>query len=215
MSKIKVAVFFLATLLISNFASAQSIEDGKKFFYYEKYKSAQDVFEKLVIANPNNTDAVYWLALTLITPDEFRDLPRAKELIRKTLEANSNNALLLVGMGHIELHEGKIQDAHQRFETAISLSQGKSIPVLNAIGLANGNYDSKNGDAAYAIEKLKLATTLKGFRDPETYCLLGDAYRKFIDGGNSISSYQSALAINPKYARASYRMGKVLSLIHI
>jgi len=209
MSKIKVAVFFLATLLISNFASAQSIEDGKKFFYYEKYKSAQDVFEKLVIANPNNTDAVYWLALTLITPDEFRDLPRAKELIRKTLEANSNNALLLVGMGHIELHEGKIQDAHQRFETAISLSQGKSIPVLNAIGLANGNYDSKNGDAAYAIEKLKLATTLKGFRDPETYCLLGDAYRKFIDGGNSISSYQSALAINPKYARASYRMGKV------
>jgi tetratricopeptide (TPR) repeat protein len=209
MNKIKGSVMVLTTALVMNFANAQSIEDGKKFFYYEKYKSAVSVFEKLVAANPNNVEAVYWLGLTLITPDEFKDLPRAKELYRKTLEANSNNALLVAGMGHIELHEGKTQDARNRFETAISLSQGKSIPVLNAIGLANGNYDSKNGDAAYAIEKLKLATTLKGFKDPETYCLLGDAYRKFIDGGSAISAYQSALAINPKYARAMYRMGKV------
>lgn len=209
MSKIKAAVFFLATVLITSFATAQSVEDGKKFFYYEKYTSAKDVFEKLVAANPNNTDAAYWLALTLITPDEFKDLPRAKEILRKALEANSNNALLLVGMGHVELHEGKTQDARQRFETAISLTQGKSIPVLNAIGLANGNYDSKNGDAAYAIEKLKQATSVKGFKDPETYCLLGDAYRKFIDGGNAIAAYQNALTINPKYARAFYRIGKV------
>jgi len=209
MSKIKAAVFFLATVLITNFATAQSIEEGKKFFYYEKYTSAKEVFEKLVAANPNNTEAAYWLALTLITPDEFKDLPRAKELLRKTLESNSNNALLLVGIGHIELHEGKTQDARQRFETAISLTQGKSIPVLNAIGMANGNYDSKNGDAVYAIEKLKQATTVKGFKDAETYCLLGDAYRKFIDGGNAIAAYQNALAINPKYARAFYRMGKV------
>jgi tetratricopeptide (TPR) repeat protein len=209
MNKIKAAVLILATIFVANVVTAQSIEDGKKFFYYEKYKSAQDVFEKLVAANPNNTDAVYWLALTLITPDEFKDLPRAKELLRKTLETNSNNPLLLVGMGHIELHEGKVQDARQRFETALSLSQSKSIPVLNAIGIANGNYDSKNGDAAYAIEKLKLATTLKGFKDPETYCLLGDAYRKFIDGGSAIQAYQNALAINPKYVRALYRIGKV------
>ncbi len=209
MSKIKAAVFLLATVLITNFVNAQSIQDGKKFFYYEKFTSAKNVFEKLIAANPNNTEAVYWLALTLITPDEFKDLPRAKELLRKGLEANSNNALLLVGMGHIELHEGKAQDARQRFETAISLSQGKNIDVLNGIGLANGNFDSKNGDAAYAIEKLKLATTIKGFKDPETYCLLGDAYRKFIDGGNAIAAYQNALAINSKYARAYYRIGKV------
>jgi hypothetical protein len=38
---------------------------------------------------------------------------------------------------------------------------------------------------------------------------LGDAYRKFQDGGNAILSYQAALAIDPKYARANYRIGKV------
>lgn len=209
MNKIKAAVLFLITVLFANAVIAQTIEDGKKFFYYEKYVSAKNVFDKLVTANPNNTDAAYWLGQVLVHRED-KDIAGAKELYRKTLEANSNSALLTAGMGHVELLEGKTQDARNRFETAISLSQGKSIPVLNAIGIANGDFESKNGDAAYAIEKLKLATTIKGFKDPETYCMLGDAYRKFADGGgNAVTAYQSALAINPNYARANFRMGKV------
>ncbi len=208
MKKIKAAVLFVAAAFILSFGNAQSIDEGKKFLYYEKYISAKSVFEKLLAANANNTDAAYWLGQTLLSADDA-NVAGAKTLYQKTLAANSNNALLTAGMGHIELLEGKTQDARNRFETAISLSQGKNIPVLNAIGLANGNFDIKNGDAAYAIEKLKQATTLKGFKDPETWCLLGDAYRKLIDGGNAITSYQSALTANPTYARAKYRIGKV------
>ena len=55
----------------------------------------------------------------------------------------------MAGIGHIELIEGKKQDARNHFEAAVSLSQGKNIAVLNAIGFANGNPDQKNGDAAY------------------------------------------------------------------
>jgi len=209
MNKIKAALFFVTAVLFVNFVTAQSIEDGKKFLYYEKYKSAKNVFEQLVAANPNNVDAVYWLGQTMIRPDDNKDIAGAKALYQKALAANSNSALLTAGMGHIELLEGKTQDARNRFETAISLSQGKSIPVLNAIGFANADFDSKNGDAAYAIEKLKLATTLKGFKDPETYTIMGDAYRKLADGGSALTAYQSALAIDPKYARAPYRIGKI------
>jgi len=209
MKTIKAAVLFVTLALFAGMASAQNLEDGKKLFYYGKYISAKNVFEKILAASPNNPDASYWLGLTLLTADENKNIGAAKEIFRKALEANSNSAILIAGMGHIELHENKIQDARNRFETAISLTQGKSIPVLNAIGLANGDFDSKNGDGAYAIEKLKQATTLKGFKDPETWCLLGDAYRKIIDGGNAITAYQSALAINSNYARALYRIGKV------
>jgi Flp pilus assembly protein TadD len=209
MNKIKAAVLFVTTAWFINSVNAQSIDDGKKFLYYEKYKSAKSVFEKLLAANPNNVDAAYWLGQTLIAPEDNKNVAGAKELYRKTLETNSNSALLTAGMGHIELLEGKTQDARNRFETAISLSQGKNIPVLNAIGLANGNFNSKNGDANYAVEKLKLATTLKGFKDPETWVLLGDAYRKLLDPNNTIPAYQNALSINPNYARAKYRMGKV------
>ena len=72
---------------------------------------------------------------------------------------NSNSALLLAGMGHIALLEGNAQDARNRFETAFSISQGKNKDVLNAIGFANVN--AENGDADYAVQKLKQATELK------------------------------------------------------
>ena len=211
MKKIKTGILFVAAMFFANLIFAQSIDEGKSFMYYERYKSAKDVFQKLLTANPSNEEAAYWLGQAYIAPDDRteKDLVDAKALYQSKLTANPNSPLLIVGMGHIELIEGKKQDARNRFETAISLSQGKSIPVLNAIGFANGNPDSKNGDAVYAIEKLKQATAVKKFNDPDVYANLGDAYRKFADGSNAIQAYAMALTLNPKYARAVYRTGKV------
>lgn len=211
MKKIKGCVLFVNFLIVTNDLLAQSIEEGKSFMYYERYKSAKEVFQKILAANPTNEEAAYWLGQAYVAPDDRtpKDIADAKALYQSKLTTTPNSPLLIAGMGHIELIEGKKQDARNRFETAISLSQGKSIPVLNAVGFANGNPDSKNGDAAYAIDKLKQATQIKKFNDPDVYANLGDAYRKFADGGNAIQSYQAALSLNPKYARAPYRIGKV------
>jgi tetratricopeptide (TPR) repeat protein len=57
--------------------------------------------------------------------------------------------------------------------------------------------------------QLKLATTIKGFKDPEVLANLGDAYRKNSDGGQAIQSYDAALRLNPNYARAIYRKGRL------
>ena len=211
MKKVKIGIMFLTSLLLVNFIFAQSLDDGKNFMYYERYKSAKDVFQKLLAANPNNEEAAYWLGQTYILPDDRtnKDLADAKALYQSKLTTNPNSPLLIAGMGHIALIEGKTQDARSRFETAVSLSKGKSIAVINAVGFSNSNPDSKNGDAAYAIDCLKQATQIKKFNDPDVYINLGDAYRKFADGGNAIVSYQAALALNPKYARAPYRIGKV------
>ncbi|MEO6406128.1 MAG: tetratricopeptide repeat protein [Ferruginibacter sp.] len=206
MKKIQTGLLLIIALCFSAITMAQSLDDGKKFIYYERFKSAKDVFQKLVNANSNNEEAIYWLGQSEIG---LENIAAAKTIYQNRLSAVPNSPLVLAGMGHVELLEGKTQDARNRFETAISLSQGKSIAVLNAVGFANGNPDSKNGDAAYAIEKLKQATQLKGFKDPEVYANLGDAYRKFADGGNAITAYNAALALSPAYARALYRSGKV------
>ena len=206
MRKLKTGIILFISVLLTNTLLAQSIEDGKKFMYYERFQSAKATFEKLLAANPNNEEATYLLGQAEIG---LENIPAAKKLYQSKLDATPNSPLVLAGMGHVELLEGKTQDARSRFETAISLSQGKSIPVLNAIGFANGNPDSKNGDAAYAIQKLKQATQIKKFNDPEVFANLGDAYRKFADGGNAVTSYQSALALNPNYVRAIYRIGRV------
>jgi len=194
------------TVVIGNILFAQNVDQGRKLLYYERYKGAKETFEKVLAANPNNMDAVYWLGQTLLEmPD--KDSVAAKNLYQKALAANGNAPLLLAGMGQVELMDGKANDARQRFETAINLSKGKDIDVLNAVGRANVN--ARAGDANYAIEKLNQATQVKKFNDPQTYIIMGDAYRKIIDGGNAVTSYNKALAIDPKLASAKNKIGKV------
>src|SRR5690349_9096237 len=196
--------FVTMVVLGSNMLFAQSVEQGRKFLYYERYKSARENFEKVLASNPNNIEATYWLGQTML---EQKDSTAAKNLYSKALQSNGNAPLILVGMGEIELREGKTNDARQRFETAISLTKGKDVEVFNAIGRAN--VDARSGDATYAIEKLNLATQVKGFKDAETYVIMGDAYRKLIDGGNAITSYQKALTLDPKMAAANHKIAKV------
>jgi tetratricopeptide (TPR) repeat protein len=203
MRKIKIITLLSVLLLCCNILFAQNPDEGKRFLYYERYNSAKDVFSKLVNSNPNNADAVYWLGQALIGQE---DIAGAKALYLKALTANPNSPLLLTGIGHIELLENKPNDARNRFETAISLSKGKDANVLNAIGRAN--VDAKDGDATYAIEKLKMAVALNK-KSPEILVNLGDAYRKMTDGANAQISYQNALAIDPNYARASFMIGRL------
>lgn len=203
MRKIKIISFLSALLLCCNILMAQNLDDGKRFLYYERYNSAKDVFTKLVNSNPNNAEAVYWLGQALIGQE---DIAGAKALYLKSLSANPNSPLLLVGVGHIELYENKTNDARNHFETAISLSKGRDANVLDAVGRAN--VDAKAGDAAYAIEKLKAAADLSK-KNPEILVNLGDAYRKMTDGANAQISYQNALNIDPNYARASFMIGRI------
>ena len=185
-------------------SSAQTIQDGKKLLLQQRYQSAKSTMEKVVAAGPTNPESIYWMAQVLF---EMKDINGAKEVLRKGMEgANGSNPLLLVAMGQAELAEKKVNDARQRFETAISLTKGKDIAVLVAIGKANLE---EAGDPAYGIEKIKAATLIKNFKDAMAHVYMGDLYRKMMDGGGAVSSYENALLVDPKLAVAKYKIGKV------
>ena len=194
-------------ILLVNALFAQSIEEGKKFLNYERYVSAQDVFSKLLAANPNNVEAAYWLGQTYLQNQDNTDSVAAKAVYQKTLQANPNATLMLVGMGEIELMEGKKEDARNRFETAISLTKKKDLEdILLPIGRAN--IDVRNGDAHYAIQKLTQAADMDK-KNPDVQIALGDAYRKLIDGANATVAYQNAVSIDPKNGRGSFMIGRI------
>ena len=203
-NKMRISLLVASFAGLCNVVFAQSVDQGKKFLYYQRYKSAKDVFDKILASNPNNIDAIYWDGQTLLA---MKDSVAAQDLYSKALQTNGNAPLLLAGMGNVELRLGKTADARQHFETAISLSKGKDIDVLNAV--ADANIDARAGDATYAIDKLNQATQIKKFNDATTYVLMGDAYRKLIDGGNAVQSYNKALGIDPKNAEAEYKIGKI------
>ncbi|ULQ50792.1 tetratricopeptide repeat protein [Flavihumibacter fluvii] len=194
----------LGAVICGNSLFAQSVEQGKKFYYYERYKSAKESLEKTLAANPNDIAATYWLGQTLI---EMGDSIGARNVYQKALATNGNAPALLVGMGQLELMDGKKEEARQRFETALSLTKSKDINVANAIGHAVA--ESRYGDAQYVIDKLTPLTTQKGFNSAETWLVIGDAYRKLVQGGNAVQSYQKALVIDPTNAAAKHRIGKI------
>ena len=197
-------IFSLSLFFGIGISSAQTIQDGKKLLLQQRYQSAKSTMEKVVATGPTNPESIYWMAQVLF---EMKDINGAKEVLRKGMEgANGSNPLLLVAMGQAELAEKKVNDARQRFETAISLTKGKDIAVLVAIGKANLE---EAGDPAYGIEKIKAATLIKNFKDAMAHVYMGDLYRKMMDGGGAVSSYENALLVDPKLAVAKYKIGKV------
>jgi predicted Zn-dependent protease len=206
MRKINQITLLASFIFLANGLFAQSIDDGKKFLNYERYTSAQGVFNKLLAANPNNVEAAYWLGQTYLQNSDNTDTATAKALYQKTLQANPNAPLMLVGTGEIALMEGKKEAARNAFETAISLTKVKDAGVLTAVGRAN--VDAKGGDSVYAIDKLNLAAA-RDKKNPEIQIELGDAYRKMIDGANATIAYQNASSLDPKNARASFMIGRI------
>src|ERR1044071_1675396 len=92
------------TILLAGITSiagvkAQTIQDGMNNLYADRDKSAKDVFQKLVATNPNNLEAVYWLGQSQIA---MQDIKGARDLYSKTLQANGNAPLIMVGMGEVE-----------------------------------------------------------------------------------------------------------------
>src|ERR1700681_4828332 len=103
MRKMKQITLLASFIFLASGLFAQSIDDGKKFLNYERYTSAQGVFSKLLAANPNNLEAAYWLGQTYLENSDNPDTAAAKALYQKTLQANPNAPLILVGIGEIEL----------------------------------------------------------------------------------------------------------------
>jgi len=208
MKKISIAMVMIAGLISSAQLSAQTIPEGINHLYADRDQSAKAVFEKLLAANPNNLDAVYWLGQTFL---EMNDVNGARQLYDKTLTTNGNAPLILVGRGHVDLIDGKNNEARQRFEAAITASKGKKGDdpnVLNAIGRASADSKAKTADIAYGIEKLKIAAE-RDAKNADILLNLGDAYRKAHDGSNAVTNYQKALTINPALARAQYRTAMI------
>lgn len=197
---------FTFLILIAGSLFAQ-LDEGKKMLNYERFQSASKIFKSMLDKDPNNTEAAYWLGQTYIQNVENADTAAAKELYQKTLQANPNDAWMMIGVGEIELMEGKTNDARNHFEAAINATKKRNLPeILIAVGRAN--VDTKAGDANYAVEKLKQAVD-RDKKSVEGYIALGDAYRKLIDGANATTAYQNALLIDPHAARASFMMGRI------
>jgi Flp pilus assembly protein TadD len=187
----------------------QSLEEGKKFLYYERNKSALGVLKKLAAAKPNDPQNIYWLAQAYLANDDFKE---AKKLIEG--QKNNNDPWILAALGHMDVLQKNTEAAREKFDRALEAGKSKkgiyNNDILLAVGRANADGDNKTGDAKYAVEKLLLAAA-QDKQNPEPPLLLGICYlkmgREF--GGESVTAFREAVKRNPNYAKAYYRMGRI------
>ncbi len=205
----KIVLTMLSSAIVA-LTFAQTVAEGIKDIYYQKYKSAKDVLQKAVTANPADPDANYWLGQVYINQD---DLAGARGVYAKAMTATAQNPLIMVGMGHVEALEGKNTDARAHFDAALAATtnkKGGDVKILTAVGRANADGDSKTGDPVYGIDKLNIAAKLDP-KNPEIQTLIGvsNVKRGPDYGGAAKTAYDQALALDPTYANAKLRTARI------
>ncbi len=217
----KTVLTLLIVAFATSFSMAQSVEDGIKFLYYERNQSALETMQKVVNKNPKDARALYWLGQVYLnmysTSSSKEDLQKAQDVYQKALNDGINDPWIWVGTGHVELLENADKNAaRQKFEQAITATTGKGRrgkedpDILNAVGRANADGSSKQGDPLYGIEVLKRAAALDT-KNPDIMINMGICYLKLgtDKGGEAVQAFQEAIARDPNYAKAYYRIGRV------
>lgn len=199
-------IYATASLLIASVQlQAQTIAAAQKLMYYERFKSAITMLDGMTKANPRDAEAAYWLGQCYLMQPK-PDVNTAKQVFTQALQQNAGNPLLSAAGAHIDLLENRTGEAKTKFDGLLAANP-KDADLMLAIGRAQ--IDAKGGDYNAAIEIINRALTLKNVKKASAYILLGNAYRKLIDGGNADKSYRSALETEPQNGLAWIRLGKI------
>lgn len=189
---------------------SQTIEEAKKHIYYERYESARNILEAEINKGNPSPDAYYYLGELLMKQNELAKATKVMEEGKKYFDTHNYSLkeypLLYIGYAHTLLDTGRTSDARKIMEEAIKA--GKNKNPVSLLAAARANIESKNGDPNWAMYLLKKAIS-KDKKNPALYVALGDAYRKVIDGSNAVVNYTKALEVDPNYAIALYKEGRI------
>ncbi|PCI62723.1 MAG: hypothetical protein COB37_06390 [Kordiimonadales bacterium] len=164
-------------------------------------KTAISYYKRILKGNPSSFEALCNLGAA---QKELRQFKAATESYLSALKIKPDHweAHNLLGINYEELKQ--LEDAIASFDTALSLN-----PLFPHALHNKGNVLKKLGqvDAAIACYQQSLKITEK----PETYNVLGIAYKDKGDYSAAISNYLSALAINPDDADVLNNIGNAYS----
>jgi tetratricopeptide (TPR) repeat protein len=200
MKKIVLPVLFMLSYTA---VAGQTIDEGRSHYYYERYQSAEDHFQKLTQQQASNAEAWYWLTASHLRQNETQ---QAYDNLQKAPQEVKNQPFYHVAQGATLLAMNKPQDAANHFNMALDQTKEKDPAILAAV--ANAHIEIKQGDANYAIQLLERAIK-RDKRDANLNVLLGNAYRKLDNGTEAYKAYQEALQKNERLAAAYYQLGNI------
>ncbi len=191
----KQTIVIMAALLLSFSVRAQSLEEGKKMYQYERYESAKKMLAPLAETNPM---ANYYLGLSELALDHP---DQAGAIFSKYPEDNANMA----GLARVAFTKGNIAEGTRLANIVASKAKKKEVAPLELAADAI-NY-TKGGNYQQAIDWYEEALKKDG-DNMELRIALGDAYQHLqTGGGKAASNYEAVTERDPKNSLAFSRVG--------
>jgi tetratricopeptide (TPR) repeat protein len=193
----------LGLLIASNIIHAQTLEEGKKQLFHERYESAEHSFHTVIRNQPDQAEAWFGLARSYVMQEQAQ---KGLDSLKLAPAQVQDEPIYLAGMGSLLLSDNKADAAAPLFARAIDKTKGKNAAILSAV--AQAHLDAKNGNMDEVVSLVNRALK-RDKNNSALYVQLGDAYLRMNNGSDAYSAYKSALEKNDKDAAAYYRLGKI------
>ncbi len=204
MNKFKTSTVAFFTLCAVAFSSAQNVEQAKKAIDAEQYEKAKTLLKSIVASNPNDGRSAFLLG-NVYLKQEMAD--SAKIYFQKGLSASKDNKLNYIGLGQIDLNNGDVSAAKEKFAQAMSDARRKDTEQYIYVAQAYMNAD--NPDYKNALSVLEKARSANA-QDPYVQLALGDAYYGNKNQNEAYVAYRNAYTADNTLLRAKMQQGVLL-----
>lgn len=200
----KFKIFSVAFVASVSFSNAQDISQAKKAIDAEQYENAKSMLKSILKTTPANGRANFLLGNIYLIQTVTDS---AKIAFDKGLTGTDGGRLNNIGLGVLNLDNGKTVEAEANFASALKDTRKKDVEELIAIGRAY-TYSAKP-DFKKAIEVLNKAKLINP-NDANVQLALGDAYNNDKNQNDAYVAYRNAFQIDPTLLRAKVQLGVLL-----
>jgi tetratricopeptide (TPR) repeat protein len=173
---------------------------GMAFFQHGFYEQAQESFQQVVTARPNDPEAYYNLGTLNLRLNHF---DKAKEYLQETLKLRPDYAEAWNNLGMMAAQQGQAEDAINNFKQALQLRPDYEIALVNL-----GNIYRRARAYPQAEDALKRALSLQS-DDAEVHYSLGMLYAQQSQLESAADFLQQAIALRSTYPEALNNLGIV------
>lgn len=173
---------------------------GVALFQHGYYEQAEDSFQQVVTARPNDPEAYYNLGTLNLRLNRF---DKARKYLEQTLKLRPDYPEAWNNLGMMAAQQGHTDEAVQNFQQALQQRPDYEIALVNL-----GNVYRRAHSYPQAEEALKRALALQS-DDAEVHYSLGMVYAQQNQLQAAADYLQRAIALRPVYPEAINNLGIV------
>ena len=200
----KFRIFSIALVASVTASQAQDLNQAKKAIDAEQFESAKSILKTIITNKPSNGRAAFLLGNVYLTQNIADS---AKIYFDKGLAGSEGAKLNYIGLGQIDLDNGKTTEAQANFLLASKDARKKDTEEFVYIGKAYMAANKPDYKSAIAVlSRAKISNP----QDAQVLLELGNAFYGDKNQNEAYASYRDAFQADPTLIRAKMQLGVLL-----